>query len=99
MATRTPSLTDPDRSTPISPAINSADNNVRRLRERLDLTQEELAERVGVDARYIRRLESVGGLDIRVSTLARLSEALECSMGALLRPACPEKKSPGRPRR
>jgi transcriptional regulator with XRE-family HTH domain len=58
--------------------------NLRRIRERHDLTQEEVAHRSGVHATEVSRIET-GKRDPRVSTLERLAKALEVSPGELLR--------------
>lgn len=71
--------------------------NVRRRRERLGISQDELASRAGVDERYVRRVESAAGVDVRISTLAKLATALECSVGSLLKPAKPVTRRVGRP--
>lgn len=73
--------------------------NVRRQRERLGISQEELADRAGVDTRYIRRMESSGGIDVRLTTLLKIATALEYEACELLRPAEPVEKKPGRPRK
>jgi transcriptional regulator with XRE-family HTH domain len=54
------------------------------VRERRNLTQEEVAERSGVHATEVSRMEA-GMRDPRVSTLERLADALEVSPGELLR--------------
>jgi transcriptional regulator with XRE-family HTH domain len=58
--------------------------NLRRARERAGLTQEEVAERSGVHATEVSRMEA-NKRDPRVSTLKRLAEAVEVSPGDLLR--------------
>jgi transcriptional regulator with XRE-family HTH domain len=58
--------------------------NLRRVRERRDLTQEAVADRSGVHATEVSRIEA-GKRDPRISTLERLAEALEVSPGELLR--------------
>lgn len=58
--------------------------NLRRARERRDMTQEEVADRSGVHATEVSRIEA-GKRDPRVSTLERLAEAVEVSPGELLR--------------
>jgi transcriptional regulator with XRE-family HTH domain len=57
--------------------------NLRDARKRLGLTQEEVAERSGVHATEVSRIEA-GKRDPRVSTLARLAEAVELHPGQLL---------------
>jgi transcriptional regulator with XRE-family HTH domain len=58
--------------------------NLRCARERRDMTQEEVADRSGVHATEVSRIEA-GKRDPRVSTLERLAEAVEVAPGELLR--------------
>jgi transcriptional regulator with XRE-family HTH domain len=57
--------------------------NLRRARERLKLTQEEVAERSGVHATEVSRIEA-SKRDPRVSTVERLAKAVEVSPSDLL---------------
>jgi transcriptional regulator with XRE-family HTH domain len=57
--------------------------NLREARERLGLTQEQVAERSGVHATEVSRIEA-GKRDPRVSTLERLANAVEVKPGKLL---------------
>ena len=57
--------------------------NVRRLRLRAKLTQEGLAERVGINPRTVQKIEA-GRLNILVTTLARLQAALDCRWEELM---------------
>ncbi len=57
---------------------------MRRLRLRAKLTQEGLAEQVGINPRTIQKIEA-GKLNILVTTLARLQAALECRWDELMR--------------
>lgn len=57
--------------------------NLRAARTRLGLTQEEVAERSGVQAGEVSRIER-GKRDPQVSTLEKLAEALEVPPGQLL---------------
>lgn len=57
--------------------------NLRRLRDERELTQEELAERSGVQAGEISRIER-GQRDPRVSTVIRLAKALRVPPARLL---------------
>lgn len=57
--------------------------NLRAARKRLGLTQEEVAERSGVQAGEVSRIER-GKRDPQVSTLEKLAEALEVPPGQLL---------------
>lgn len=57
--------------------------NLLAARKKLDLTQEEVAERSGVQAGEVSRIER-GQRDPKVSTLERLAAALEVAPGRLL---------------
>lgn len=57
--------------------------NLRAARERLGLTQEQVAERSGVHATEVSRIEA-GKRDPKVSTLRRLAEAVQVKPGQLL---------------
>lgn len=57
--------------------------NLREARERLGLTQEQIAERSGVHATEVSRIEG-GKRDPKVSTLERLAKAVEVKPGRLL---------------
>ena len=57
--------------------------NLRAARKKLGLTQEQVAERSGVQAGEISRIEA-GKRDPRVSTLERLAKAVELKPGQLL---------------
>jgi len=58
--------------------------NLRRARLDLEMTQEEVAERSGVHATEVSRIES-GKRDPQVSTVQRLAEAVGLSASDLLR--------------
>jgi transcriptional regulator with XRE-family HTH domain len=57
--------------------------NLRDARERLGLTQEQVAERCGVHATEVSRIKA-GKRDPRISTLLRLAKAVEVKPGRLL---------------
>jgi transcriptional regulator with XRE-family HTH domain len=57
--------------------------NLREARDRLGLTQEQVAQRSGVHATEVSRIEA-GKRDPQVSTLERLAEAVEVKPGQLL---------------
>jgi len=57
--------------------------NLREARERLGLTQEQVAQRSGVHATEVSRIEA-GKRDPQVSTLERLAKAVEMKPGRLL---------------
>lgn len=58
-------------------------NNLRRLRARSGMTQEELARRAGISRVYLARLE-FGQQDPRVSIVVRLAQALDVSTDMLM---------------
>lgn len=57
--------------------------NLRAARIRLELTQEQVAERSGVQAGEVSRIES-GKRDPQVSTVLKLAKAVEVKPGQLL---------------
>jgi transcriptional regulator with XRE-family HTH domain len=57
--------------------------NLREARERLGLTQEQVAQRCGVHATEVSRIEA-GKRDPQISTLERLAKAVEVNPGQLL---------------
>jgi transcriptional regulator with XRE-family HTH domain len=57
--------------------------NLRAAREKLELTQEQVAERSGVQAGEVSRIER-GLRDPQVSTLEKLAAAVELPPGRLL---------------
>ena len=57
--------------------------NLRAARRQLGLTQEQVAERSGVQAGEVSRVE-LGKRDPRVSTLEKLAAAVEVEPGQLL---------------
>jgi transcriptional regulator with XRE-family HTH domain len=63
--------------------VGKLGTNLREARKKLDLTQEQVAERSGVQAGEISRIES-GKRDPQVSTVLKLAKALEVSPGRLL---------------
>jgi len=72
-------------------AISLLGKRVLLRRRDLRLTQKELAERTGISANTIARLERGGVQDLRGSAIARLADALDVSADYLLgRDAEPE---------
>jgi transcriptional regulator with XRE-family HTH domain len=72
--------------------VGDLGKNLRAARKKLGLTQEEVAERSGVQAGEVSRIER-GQRDPKVSTLERLAAAVEVPPGRLL-----EQDKPLRPR-
>ena len=71
--------------------------NVQRWRVRRGLTQDEFSEAVGLDVRFLRRVER-GSVNLRFDTIVRLALALGVEPGALLRRVKVVEPKPGRPR-
>jgi transcriptional regulator with XRE-family HTH domain len=63
--------------------VGNLGKNLRAARKKLGLTQEEVAERSGVQAGEISRIET-GKRDPQVSTLEKLATAVELKPGRLL---------------
>lgn len=72
--------------------------NVRGLRTRLGLTQEEFVVKARINLHYLRRIER-GTANPTVAMLAVLANALDVRAGVLLRRAHLVKRKPGRPRK
>jgi len=58
--------------------IVSEELTLKELRQALNLTQDELAERLGKTQNVVSRLES--RCDVKISTLRQAVEALECEL-------------------
>ncbi|MDD5262888.1 MAG: helix-turn-helix transcriptional regulator [Methylacidiphilales bacterium] len=58
--------------------------NVCRIRQRRNLTQEDLAERAEIDRRYVQRIEA-GTANPGFDIVVRVRCALRCSWESLLR--------------
>ncbi len=67
----------------IFPELVALGANVRRARVARGLTQEKLAESVGLNPRTVQKIEA-GRLNILVTTLARLQQALGCPWEELM---------------
>ncbi|MFT3773401.1 MAG: helix-turn-helix transcriptional regulator [Minicystis sp.] len=72
--------------------------NMRRIRQARDMTQEALAERADLSLRSVQEIET-GRVNIRVTVLAAIAEALDVSPTALLKPAKLPDVVRGRPRK
>jgi transcriptional regulator with XRE-family HTH domain len=70
--------------------------NVRQLRRRRNLTQEELAERAGLDLTTEQRIERAS-VNLSVGVLGALADALGVAPGLLLRKATAPTIKRGRP--
>ena len=72
---------DGDGSEAIAAAISA---NVKRLREKAGLTQEQLADRLGWPQPRISEIECGGGKDRRLTTVQRLADALGTTVEKLM---------------
>jgi len=68
---------------PDDPCVGDFGKNLRAARRLAGLTQEQVAERSGVHATEVSRIEA-GKRDPKVSTLERLAAAVEVPPGRLL---------------
>lgn len=73
----------PDRPPWVLTAFRLAATRVRGRRIDGDLTQDELAERAGIDTRTIQRIEA-GRYEVKLSHLARIAHALNVRISDLL---------------
>lgn len=71
---------------PKEPEILYVAANVVRLRERVGLTQAQLAERAQISSRALSKVEG-GIVDVSLSTLCRIARALGVAPAAMLRHA------------
>ncbi|MBY0275762.1 helix-turn-helix domain-containing protein [Candidatus Binatia bacterium] len=81
----------------VGPWLRYVAANVRRLRERQGLTQEQLAGRAGVAPRYVQEVERAR-TNLSLKMLVSLADALDVDPRRLMRPAPPLTVArPGRP--
>jgi transcriptional regulator with XRE-family HTH domain len=71
---------------------------VAELRRGLDLTQEQLAERIEVSARHLQNVEA-GRENLTVGSMARIADGLGVALRALFTAPRSRTVRPGRPRR
>ena len=57
-------------------------NNIRKIRREKDVTIKELAEKAGIAYCNLWNVEN--GSDVKLSTLCKIAEALECSVSELV---------------
>lgn len=77
--------------------LESIAANVRRLREKRGWSQARLAEEIDVAERYVQKIEA-GKVNLGVTTLVALADALDVTPGRLLRTATRPPTKVGRPR-
>ena len=71
-----------DPSTSIQLQIGS---KVRKLRTKLGMTQEGLAEIAGIDYKYIQKIEGKNPPNLKVETIEKLAKALKTTPAELLK--------------
>jgi transcriptional regulator with XRE-family HTH domain len=78
------------------PLLLNVGRRVAELRASQKLTQEELAERAGISARYIQRIEA-GHENLTLTTMASVAKALGVEVASLLRKSKLKPAKAGRP--
>jgi transcriptional regulator with XRE-family HTH domain len=81
---------DPDR------AIKDVGRRIAELRRERGLTQERLAERLGIAANALQRIE-LGMQNLTVRSLVRLANGFGVPLAALCEPPASRTVRPGRP--
>ncbi len=59
-------------------------NNVKKLREKLNLTQEQLSEQSGIAYKYIQKIEGRNTPNVGLSLLEKLAKALKTTPSKLI---------------
>ena len=72
--------------------------NLRYLRKARGLTQEQVAEAIGINWRHLQKLEA-GEVNVTLRTLARICEGLAVDAPSLLTSPPPTHRSPSRRKR
>ena len=60
----------------MTPIRKTFSRNLKRLRDRKGLTQENLAERLDISVRYIQQLEGRNCPNVKIDTIAAIAKAL-----------------------
>ncbi|MGA8840466.1 MAG: helix-turn-helix transcriptional regulator [Candidatus Aquilonibacter sp.] len=76
-------------------ATTSFATRLKRARERAGFTPEQLAEAAGLEHTAVYRIEAKAAPDPRLSTVVRISEALEISLDELVGRKVPNKSVNG----
>lgn len=84
-------MNNPDKT------IENIGRRVAEIRLKLGLTQDALAEKAGVTGGYIRQIEG-GQKNMRVNTLCKIADILECRTRDLFEMPTMKKPTSGRPR-
>jgi transcriptional regulator with XRE-family HTH domain len=59
-------------------------SRIRELRKKYGYSQEELAERSGIEYKHVQRLESKKPCDVKLSTVEKLAKAFKIPVSELL---------------
>jgi transcriptional regulator with XRE-family HTH domain len=65
-------------------ALRDIGRRLKEARERKEVTQETLAERTGIDAKRVQRIEN-GKANVTIKTLVRIALALDVALDQLVR--------------
>ena len=57
---------------------------IKELRKKAALTQEELAEKTGLDYKYLQKIEGKSPTNLKLETIEKLAKALKISPAKLL---------------
>lgn len=68
----------------ITPINKILSERIKEVRKKQNITQEQLAEQTKTSYKYIQRIEGNNPPDIRLSTLARIAQALNCAPSKLI---------------
>ncbi|MGH7295574.1 MAG: helix-turn-helix domain-containing protein [Polyangiaceae bacterium] len=86
------------RAARLDKLLRSIAANVRALRRQRTMTQEQLAERAGMDLSYLQRIERAD-TNLSMDKLLAVADAFGIAPGHLLRPARLPAARRGRPRK
>ncbi len=67
-----------------SPLKTVVGKRIKEARQKIGLTQEELAEKAGVDYKYLQRMEGKAPPNLKLETIEKLAKALKISPAKLL---------------
>jgi transcriptional regulator with XRE-family HTH domain len=84
-------MNNPDKT------IENIGRRVAEIRLKLGLTQDALAEKAGITGGYIRQIEG-GRKNMRINTLCKIADILECQTRDLFEIPTTKKPTSGRPR-
>ena len=67
-----------------TPARIKLGKQIKKLREKAGLTQEKLAVSIGIDYKYLQKIEGKTPPAIRIDTIEKISKALKTTPSKLL---------------